>query len=324
MISQVRSEILWLGNKECSPNRERAGFWVMPPCIAFDDVPGHAFAHTPDRSLFFILDMERIVCLHIKTREQRLLPSVGSVGGTFTGIAYLQGKIYVTVSRGSKDYWLIMDERGTLLQRYEVRDSQSKSRPLFGKQIGITGPPYPFQTYLTPSPSLLFLEPMMWRRLCEYTLTGELKQEWEGVTGCAVSHSGQVYVSGTPQPATEIVGVNPPSELKGKSWHLIGMDINNRLYWRSYTRHSVPTKPKKVWAFNQVACTSLDGRLIWQIELDGPSGVLAHYDRHLHCSGGAGGGWIEIEPEGSILVFGVSRSDRIEDAVGLYRVWVKL
>lgn len=209
MAFQVRSEVLWLGNKECSPDREREGFWVMPPCIAFDNVPGHAFTHTPDRSLFFILDMERIVCLHITKHEQKIFPSVVPVRGAFTGIAYLQGKIYTTVSRGSKDYWLVMDKTGTLLQRYEVRDSQGKSRPLFGKQIGINGPPYPFRTYLTPSTSLLVLEPLMWHHLCEYTRTGELRQEWEGVTGCAVSHSGQIYVSGTPQPPGGIVQVSP-------------------------------------------------------------------------------------------------------------------
>lgn len=326
MLLQVHSEILWTGDKDCSAKpSDRAGFWVMPPCVGFDNIPGHAFAHTPDR-FFFFLDIERIVRVQITTREQKVFPSLGSFGGSFAGIAYLQNKVYTFVMSGSKDYLMVMDKVGTLLQRHELRDRQGKPRPLFGRRISISGPVYPFRTVATPSHSLLILEPHMWQQLCEYTLSGVLKREWLGVTGCALGREGQIYVSGQPQPASGVAVAKPPRELKKGDWQLVGIDVHNRFYWRSFIERTIPIKPSSkmtwTWAFSRLACGSLDGRLFWEIALDGPDGVLARYDPYLHASGGAGGGWIEIEPEGSILAFCVSRSEKVRHGVGLYRVRV--
>jgi hypothetical protein len=325
MFPQVHTEVLWTGNKSCKQNHERIGFWVMPPCVAFDNVPGHAFARTPDRNVFFILDQERIVRLQITPRKHTVFPSLGSVGGSCAGIVVQQGKVYTFVMR-SKDQLIVLTDSGDLLERYPLRGKQGNPRPLLGKRIGTNGPVYPFRTLLTPSRSLLVLEPDMWQQLCEYTLSGVLKREWKGVTGCAVSRTGKVYVSGHPQPCSDVTLVVPPHGLKTDAWQLVGIDDRDRLYWRTYVIQAIPIKPPSrqswTWAFNRLACGSLDGQLFWEIELDGPAGVLARYDPYLHASGGAGGGWIEIEPEGSILVFGVSRSEKVINGVGLYKVWV--
>lgn len=325
MLPQIHTDVLWTGNKGCEHIHERIGFWVMPPCVAFDNVPGHAFASTHDRNVFFILDQERIVRLQITPRKYTVFPSLVSLGGSYAGIVVQQGKVYTFVMR-SKDQLVVLNDSGALLERYSIRDKQGNLRPLLGKRIGINGPIYPFRTLLTPSHSLLVLEADMWQRLCEYTLSGVLKREWKGVTGCAVSRAGRIYVSGHPQPSSDVISVAPPRGLKTDDWQLVGIDDHDRLYWRTYVEQAIPIKPSSrqswTWAFSWLACGSLDGQLFWTIELDGPAGVLARYDPYLHASGGAGGGWIEIEPEGSILVFGVSRSEKVKNGVGLYRVWV--
>jgi hypothetical protein len=325
MPLRVRTEVLWTGDKGCQYDQKPIGFWAMPPCVGLDNVPGHAFASTPDRNVFFILNLERVVRIQITPREHTVFPSLGSLGGTFAGIAVQQEKVYTFVM-SSKDHLVVLSDSGALLKRYPIRDRQGNLRPLLGKRVSINGPVYPFRTLLTPSHSLLTLEPDMWQQLCEYTLAGVLKRAWNGVTGCAVSRTGKVYVSGHPQPRSDITVVAPPRGLTTDDWQLVGIDANDRLYWRTYVKQAVPIKSSSqqswTWAFSRIACGSLDGQLFWKIELDGPAGVLARYDPYLHASGGAGGGWIEVEPEGSILVFGVSRSEKVKNGVGLYRVWV--
>jgi len=325
MLPQIHTDVLWTGNKGCEHSHERIGFWVMPPCVAFDNVPGHAFASTHDRNVFFILDQERIVRLQITPRKYTVFPSLVSLGGSYAGIVVQQGKVYTFVL-SSNDQLIVLSDSGSLLEKYPVRDKRGNLRRLLGKQIGIDGPVYPFRTMLTSSKSLLVLEPDMWQRLCEYTLSGILKQEWTGVTGCAVSAAGKVYVSGHPEPLSGVTLATPPHGLKTDDWQLVGIDDQNRFYWRTYVKRSIPIKPsstqRSTVAFNSLACGSLDGQLLWKIDLDGPTGVLARYDPYLHASGGSGGGWIEIEPQGAILVFGVSRSDKVKDGVGLYRVRV--
>jgi len=325
MILQIRTEVLWTGDKGCGLKQNRTGFWVTPPCLGFDNVPGHAFARTSDGNVFFILDMERIVRIQRSPRHHKVFPALGSLEGTMAGIACQSGKVYAFVL-SSNDQLIVLSDSGSVLEKYPVRDKRGNLRRLLGKQIGINGPVYPFRTMLTSSKSLLVLEPDMWQRLCEYTLSGILKQEWTGVTGCAVSASGQVYVSGHPEPLSGVILATPPHGLKTDDWQLVGIDDQNRFYWRTYVKRSIPIKPsstkRSTVAFNSLACGSLDGQLLWKIDLDGPTGVLARYDPYLHASGGSGGGWIEIEPQGAILVFGVSRSDKVKDGVGLYRVQV--
>ncbi len=332
---QVHVEVLWTGNKDCSDayRREPPGFWVMPPCVGFDNVPGHAFVRATGNSVV-VTDIgdygDRLVRVQMAVRKQKILPPLGSLGGSFAGITFLGGELYLFVMKARRDYLLIMDIEGNVLRRHEICDRQRRPCRIFGKNVGINGPVYPFRVVTRLSRSLLILESDIWHHLCEYTLTGVLKREWEGVTGCAVSQEGQVYASGRPYPTAGLTILKPPRELGDDSWHLLGIDNRRRLYWRSFIKRSLSIKLSstgkvwtKSWKFNRLACSTLEGRLLWQIELDGPQGVLAHYDPYLHASGGAGGGWIEIEPSGSVLAFCVSRSGKVVGGVGFYRVNVE-
>jgi hypothetical protein len=329
---QTRVDCLWTGNKSssCASRREFDGFWVMPPCVGFGNIPGHVFCRIKDDTVavagFSGNEGSHILLVRMPDQEPKVLPSLYR-WGTYFGLACHDARLYILARRNHRDYLLAANLDGSITQCYAVRDHKGNPRTIFGRERTIYGP---FRVAITASRTLLISEPFVWRRMCEYTLTGRLIREWEGVTGYAVCPEGRVYVSGEPRPSDGLTVVKPPSNLHRSAWSLLGIDKEYRLYWRAFVKRSVSDvvpHTGKVWKetyeFNQLACSSLEGRLLWQVELDGPQGVLAYYDPNLHASGGVGGGWLEIEPSGSVLAFCVSRSGKVAGGVGFYRVKVE-
>ncbi len=180
------------------------------------------------------------------------------------------------------------------------------------------GPYHPFRCTLTPRTTLLVWEPYQWEQLCEYDLEGRLVHEWTGVKGATVDEEGTLWVHGSPQPSRGVRVHRPPSDLDPVRLTLLGRDRHGRWYWE---RSAPRTFEHRAYYTNRIACESAEGRLLWQIELDGPQGVLAKEEPYWHASGSTGG-WIEVEPEGTLLAFCVSRSRKMEGGVGLYRVEV--
>lgn len=111
----------------------------------------------------------------------------------------------------------------------------------------------------------------------------------------------QELVSGSPLFRLGVQVVSLPPELDPHHWSLVGLDAKGLLYWRSLrlVREQVSGKSIAV-ALTRVACSDKDGRLLWQLELDGSQGVLARIDPHLAIYAE---GWLEIAEDGVLWVF---------------------
>jgi len=136
-----------------------------------------------------------------------------------------------------------------------------------------------------------------------------------------VSSSGEVFVSGSPLFRLGVNVVDPPAGLDANRWSLIGVDTKGQFYWRSLrlAREQVSGRSVAV-SLTRVACSNQDGRLLWELELDGSKGVLARLDPHLITYAA---GWLEIAEDGTLWVFAIHLDmTRMKDTVGLYKVQV--
>lgn len=143
--------------------------------------------------------------------------------------------------------------------------------------------------------------------------TGKRLQTVGNVAGVAFSQSAGVYVSGRVDAPQGMVRVSPPEGFDPQRWLLVGVDAKRRLYWCSVERAGR-------WTVTSLACADSGGQVLWQSPLTGAEGILASVDRHAQVCLGWGCEWLEVSPEGHILVFAWSGSEKVRGGVGVYRV----
>lgn len=320
---KVQIDLLWQGNKSCASQSETdLGLWVMPPCLGFDNIPGHAFARVSHQKIL-ITDINRILVVSLHNRGFQSQVAHLATSDLLLGIAAGAGKVYSLVHASGKDYLLAYGQDGALLARQLVRDQDGKPRLLFNRHIHIHGPRLPFRLSRLPSGNLIILEPYDWRHLVEVDPEGTVVREWRNITGYTIRKGVGLSVSGDPRPTSRFLQRLPvPESLDAPDWRVIGSDRSGHLFWHRLVKSVFPSPPPLTWYVSETACCSSRGELRWRIILDGPDGVLARFAPTWHTFGEGGGGWVEIDSDGSVLALAVRRDEVVRNGCAIFRLKV--
>ncbi len=158
------------------------------------------------------------------------------------------------------------------------------------------------------------------------TTTGTVIRRWEKTYGvCALS--GKIYFVGTDaqQPSGERAHILTFPKILGDSWLLVGSDSKERFYWFSSRsllgQGNLPDLPRAS-SLAELACTNLEGTLLWRIPLTGEDGVLSRRLKNPSISLGWGGEWLEVDPDGAVYVFAYSGMRQVKQTVGIFRITV--
>lgn len=152
-------------------------------------------------------------------------------------------------------------------------------------------------------------------QLLQYSVsTGALMRTVDDVSGVAIGCENKVYYLCDNCPVgTGMVPLSYPKTLEANRWLLLGCDRRGHVYWYTETR-------RDRWRESHIACANPHGAILWEAPLTGSKGILAEVDTQLQVRLGWGCEWIEVLPEGDILVFAWSGSEKVRGGVGLYRV----
>jgi|FaiFalDrversion2_1042247.scaffolds.fasta_scaffold05255_2 hypothetical protein len=307
---RVRTTVIWLGDKGRLPHQIEA-----PPVTYKLDGSGHAFTRLSE-SIIFLTNERRILRIDTLNKRITVCPMVAPERSSFVGITNTGDTLYALLDGEGSTQMVVLDQAGRLIEQFPIGEPTEQGTLRVKKIPPVWVVVSPAKTILTFSFAHDIEDNPYPFVLCEFYLTGTLKQKWEGITGVAIDKKGTLYVSGLPERVAGLQTVLPPRKLDQKSWRLVGIDKRKRLYWHRNDRfndESITTG----W----IACSTADGTLQWQIKLSGTDGVLARHDSHLEVYLGFGGGWIEVSWEGAIYVLADNRK-KIQGGVGIYKIEV--
>jgi hypothetical protein len=209
-------------------------------------------------------------------------------------------KLLLIVSHRSGDRLVILSPEGRILQEVAIGERREGSKALW-----VPAAP-PLWMRLLDEQTLLIYSYGGQGDLLAFSLQGQLRRKWQGVTGVAFdAEKKRLYVSGAISGST-FQRVKPSKDMRNSAWRLVGVDAHARFYWYRETDNH------RSW----LACA--DSRQTrWIVPLGGAGGVLERFDSSLSFGLGWGGDTLEVFPDGRIWFSATRWSDTEEMLVRL-------
>ncbi len=301
---------IWAGDKGIADDQFR-----LPPVVLRFDGAGYSFVRSPD-GIIYLTNEKFILKTNENTKSSTILQYL-KAGEYWKGIGLSNERLYGIAWTPNGDVLFIMDKHGNVLHQYNIESSDNRKRHLHGTPPLWVAASQQGTLYVAGFGSdteKYMVRPAVLQRLDS---RGRLQMRWTGITGAAMDDKGRVYVSGWQNRNGELRAARFPTELDKRYWRLIGVDRRGYFYWHKNSK--LKASDCFVLSSSWIARSDMNGRLDWQIELNGPTGVLAKYDPCLSVYLGWGGQWIEVDWEGIIRVFGINQ-DTVSRSVGLYQL----
>ncbi len=204
----------------------------------------------------------------------------GSIRGVTHGSA---SKLLLIVSHESGDRLVILSPEGRRLQETAIGERREGSKALW-----VPAAPPLWMRWLDEQTLLVYSYGGR-GDLLAFSLQGQLKRKWQGVTGVAFdSEKRRLYVSGEVS-GSSFQKVKPPKDMKSPAWRLVGVDSQTHFYWYRQS------ESLRSW----LACAD-SHQTRWIIPLSGSGGVLERFDSSLSFGLGWGGDTLEVFPDGRI------------------------
>lgn len=206
------------------------------------------------------------------------------IDGSIKGVTHWDvSKLLLIVSHQSGDRLVILSPEGRLLQEVAIGERREERKALW-----VPAAP-PLWMRLLDEQTLLVYSYGGRGDLLAFSLQGQLKREWQGITGVAFDpEKKRLYVSGAVSDSG-IQKVKPPKDMKSPGWRLVGVDARAHFYWYRQTESLLS------W----LACAN-SRQTQWMVPLSGAGGALERFDSSLSFGLGWGGDMLEVLPDGRI------------------------
>lgn len=307
LTTRFQVSILWQGDK----GKELSQFPYFPLAPASFDGYGVWFAKTNAHELWLCnAQHDGLIYVNLQTNQHKVLknplaPSFRLVGGFGQGEQLV---VLATYSRRKQIPLVATLGRGAeVLSALELKTDVPLPPPVWFR---------PFQeSYLCFHRGFDLKGLVVKGQLLQYSATtGALMRTVDDVSGVALGGENKAYYLCDNCPIVAgMVPLSYPKMLESDRWLLLGCDRRGHSYWYTETRRGR-------WRESSIACANPHGVTLWEAPLTGSKGIFAEIDSHLQVRLGWGCEWIEVSPEGDILVFAWSGSEKVRGGVGLYQV----